>query len=296
MLALLAPLPLFLVGLSMGARMLSIAGAAAALIVIMATSGLGAVMYVITHVAPAFLISWKAAQSRQVVNEAGVTAALWYPPGLLVAWLTAAPITILVFVFAYGAVNGDDLRNMVANQMEPLLQVVRSAPNETLPGLKTVPSADQMATIENLILHFVPVTIALVGMFTSMINGLLAQGLLTRLGHNIRPSPRMSEIELPLWLIASLAGCLLVYFLIGGNLGFLAITTAGILAFPVFVSGLGVAHALAERTKSPFVVLFMTYTMLVIAGYIMLMVMTTVGLVDHFAGLKARFRAGSSRT
>jgi uncharacterized protein YybS (DUF2232 family) len=295
-LALLAPLPLFLVGLSMGARILSISGAAAALIVIMTTSTLGGVMYLFTHVAPAFLIAWKASESQTAVDEAGTKTVRWYPPGLLVAWLAAAPIAMLALVFMYGVANGESLRDMVAVHMEPLLQLIRSAPAETLPGLKAAPTADQLEMIETLIVHFVPVTVALVGMFTSLANGLLAQSLLTRFGHNIRPSPRMSEIELPLWLIASLAGCLLVNFLIDGNVGFLAITAAGILAFPVFVSGLGVAHALAERTKAPFAVLFMTYATLIIAGYVMMLVMTTVGLIDHFVGLKARFRAGSQET
>jgi hypothetical protein len=32
----------------------------------------------------------------------------------------------------------------------------------------------------------------------------------------------------------------------------------------------------------------------VIAGWIMFMVMATIGLIDHFAGLKARLRVGSS--
>jgi uncharacterized protein YybS (DUF2232 family) len=296
LLALMAPLPLFLVGLSMGARLVSIAGTAAAMIVIIVTGTLGGLMYIFTHVAPVLLISWKAMLSRPDTNDTGAQVLSWYPPGQLVCWLTAPPLTMLVLVFVYGAANGEELREMVANHMEPLLEVVRSAPAETLPGLKATPTSEQMAVIESLIVHFVPVTIAIVGMFTSLINGILAQGLLTRFGHNSRPSARMSDIELPLWLIAGLAGCLLVHFLVGGNVGFLAATMAGILAFPVFISGLGVAHALAERTKSPFAILFMTYVMLVIAGYVMLLVMTAVGLVDHFAGLKARFRAGSSST
>ena len=296
LLALLTPLPLFLVGLSMGARPLSIAGAAAALIVIAFTSTLGGVVYIFTHAAPAFLISWKAGLSRPATSNNAPETEVWYPPGLLAIWLTAAPIAMVVAAFLYGSVNGDGFREMVASHLEPLLQMVRSAPAETLPGLKADPTADQLTMIESLIVHLVPLTVALVGMFTSMANGLLAQGVLARLGHNIRPSPRMSEIDLPLWLIAGLAGSLLVHFLIDGNVGFLAITIAGILAFPVFLSGLGLAHAMAERAGSPFAILFMTYTMLVIAGYVMMLVLVTMGLVDHFAGLKARIRAGASST
>jgi len=295
-LALLAPLPLFLVGLSMGAQAVSISGAAAALIVILVTGGLGAVMFIFTHAAPAFLIAWKSGLSRPVTDASGTTTRHWYPPGLLIAWLAAPPIAMLVLAFGYGLVTGEGFKDLVANQMEPMLQVIRSAPSETIPGLAEKPSAEQMAAIETLIVQLVPVTIALVGMFTSLANGLLAQSLLTRFGHNVRPAPRMSEIELPLWLIATMAGCLLVHFLVGGNIGFLAITIAGILAFPIFMSGLGVAHALAERTKSPFAILFMTYAMLMIAGYVMMIMMTALGLIDHFAGLKARFRAGSNQT
>ena len=296
MLALLAPLPLFLVGLSMGARAASIAGVAAALIVILATSTMTGVTFIFTHVMPAFLIAWKAPLSITTINGAGAKTTAWYPPGLLVIWLAAPPLAMLLLASAYGAVNGDGLREMVATHMEPFLQLQRSEIGAKVLGLDEAPSSEQMAMIDDLIVQVVPMTIALVGMVTSLVNGMFAQGLLTRFGHNIRPSPKMSEIELPLWLVASLAGCLLVHFLIDGNVGFLAITTAGILAFPVFMSGLGVAHAVAERTMSPFMVLFMTYAMLIIAGVVMMVVMTTLGLIDHFAGLKARFRAGSSKT
>jgi uncharacterized protein YybS (DUF2232 family) len=295
-LALMAPLPLYLVGLSMGARAVSISGAAAAMVVIAVTSGIGAVVYICTHVAPAFLISWKAALSQQTTGPSGATTRQWYPAGLLISWLVAPQIAMLAFVFGLGLTNGEGFRALVAGHMEPLLQVIRSAPQETLPTLAEKPSPEQMAAIENLIVHFAPVTIALVGMLTSLANASLAQGLLTRFGRNIRPTPRMSEIVLPRSLILAFAICLPVHFLIGGDIGFLAITIAGILSFPIFISGLGVAHSLAERSKSPFAILFMTYAMLMIAGYVMMLIMTAVGLIDHFAGLKARFRAGSSQT
>jgi hypothetical protein len=296
MLALLAPLPLFLIGLSMGARAASIAGAAAALIVIAAAETMTGVTFIFTHVLPAFLISWKAPLSRTTTDGMGAKTTQWYPPGLLAVWLAASPIAMLFVAFAYGAANGEGLREMVASHMEPFLQLQRSEIGAKVLGLNTPPSAEQMAMIDDLIVQVVPMTIALVGMVTSLLNALFAQGLLTRLGHNIRPAPKMSEIELPRWLIASLAICLLVHFMIGGNVGFLAVTTAGILSFPIFLSGLGVAHAVAERTMSPFIILFMTYAMLIIAGAVMMVVMTTVGLIDHFAGLKARFRAGSTKT
>jgi uncharacterized protein YybS (DUF2232 family) len=295
-LAMLAPLPLYLIGLSLGERAASICGAAAAMIVVAVSGGIGAVVYIMTHAAPAWLISWKAAIFQETTDASGATVRTWYPPGLLVAWLTAPPIAMLVLVFSYGLLSGDGFHDLVARYMEPVMEAIRSAPRETVPGLPDKPTDQQMAAIETIIVHFVPVTVALVSMLTSLANALLAQGLLTRSAKNIRPAPQMSEIDLPRWLIVAFAVCFPIYFLIGGNIGFLAITIAGILAFPIFISGLGVAHTLAERSKSPFTILFMTYAMLMIAGYVMMLIMTAVGLIDHFAGLKARFRAGSPRT
>lgn len=293
LLAVMTPLPLFLIGLSMGGRIASIAGVTAAMIVILAVNTLAGVMFIVTHALPVVLISWKATVSRPADHDPSGSTREWYPAGMLAAWLTVVPLATLVFAFVYGAANGDTLQAMVARHMEPLLQMIQAAPSDSFPGLET-PPPEQLALIEELIVLFVPMGVALFAMVTTLFNAIVAQGMLSRLGRNLRPAPRMAEIELPLWLVASLAACLAINFLLDGNLGFLAITAAGILAFPVFLSGLGVAHAVAERTKSPFAILFMTYVLLVIAGWIMFMVMATVGLIDHFAGLKARLRAGSS--
>ena len=69
--------------------------------------------------------------------------------------------------------------------------------------------------------------------------------------------------------------------------------TALVLAFPIFLSGLGVAHAAAGRTRYRFGLLFGLYAVLLMTRWAPIL-MVLVGLVDHFVGLKARLLGRST--
>jgi len=294
LLAILTPLPLFLVGLSLGARAAGIAGAIGALIVIAASSTLGGVMYIGAYALPVFLVCRSAMLSRAIIDASGGKMVEWYPPGMLTIWLTLVPVAVLVLTFVYTMASGDSLEAMMTRLLEPFILHYRTAYGAAISGTDAA-TPGQLEVIEKLIIQIAPAMIAIGSMATVLLNGVLAQGVLARFGHHMRPSPRMAEIELPHWLIVCFAASFLLGITIGDSLGYLAMALAGTFAFPLFLSGLGVAHAAADRSKVSFGLLFVIYALLSISRW-GTPAAVILGLIDHFAGLKARLRGRSSTT
>ncbi|MDA0341625.1 MAG: DUF2232 domain-containing protein, partial [Proteobacteria bacterium] len=294
LLAILTPLPLFLVGLSMGARAAGIAGAMAALIVIAASSTLGGVMYIGAYALPVFLVCRSAMLSRSTIDASGGKTVQWYPPGMLSIWLTLVPVAVFVLTFFYTMANGDSLEALMTRLLEPFILHYRAAYGAAITGTDAA-TPGQLEVIEKLIIQVAPAMIAIGSMATVLLNGVLAQGVLSRFSHNMRPSPRMAEIELPHWLIVCFAASFLLGITIGDSLGYLALALAGTFAFPLFLSGLGVAHAAADRSKVPFGLLFVIYALLSISRW-GTPAAVILGLIDHFAFHLFALRGGASTT
>ena len=137
-----------------------------------------------------------------------------------------------------------------------------------------------------------PGLLASLWMMLIAVNGVLAQGLLVRRGSALRPSPAMGDVELPRPLVGGFAAALLVGMTIDGPVGFFALNSAVILAFPLLLSGLGVAHLLAAKTRLRVGILFALYLVLAITRWCAV-ALIVLGLVDHFAELKKRLRGQS---
>lgn len=66
------------------------------------------------------------------------------------------------------------------------------------------------------------------------VNGALAQALLVRFGHNRRPTPRVSDIELPRWALAPVAAALGLAILTDGTAGHFGSNLSLVLCLPFF--------------------------------------------------------------
>lgn len=304
MLTYLAPLPLFLIGLSKGGKAVGLAGGIATLAVAIAGGSLGAVLYFMACALPVSMICEKATLSRSVGGDPANPTIEWYPPGPLCIWLIATPVSVLLLTFLYFLARGEGLQPVVAQQVEYLMEFYREAlgvagpdgPTGTAPGMDSnaaTMAPHQLVLIEKLLTNIAPALLSIFWMLFILLNGALAQGMLSRVGHNMRPTPEMAEIELPRWLIGGFTACFLIGITLSGSLGYLGANLGAILAVPLFLSGLGVAHAAAHKTKYRFGILFMLYTVLMISRWGSL-AMIILGLIDHFARLKARMRGGSS--
>lgn len=271
-LAYLAPLPLFYVGLVYGVAAVTLAGLAGTA----ATAGIGwaaALGYLVTFALPAIILVRQALLWRDGPDKARV----WFPTGLLVNWLAGlAAAGALVAIVATSGTEGGLL-----GSLRPALE--RALSMLTPPGGMKVAASDDLAQV-------MPGLIAASWMAMMAINGALAQGLAARFRRNLRPSPAMADIELPRALVAVLAAAAAVGAL-GGPTGFVGLTVEAIVIMAYFFQGLGLLHAVAYRTQGPQLVLLAVYGVLGIFIATLFMV-ALIGVIEQWVQWRRRW-AGS---
>jgi uncharacterized protein YybS (DUF2232 family) len=125
------------------------------------------------------------------------------------------------------------------------------------------------------------------------VNAVLAQGLLVRFQHNLRPSPPMAGIVLPrsVALVTAVAAALAV--LTTGWFEFVGRNLLVVLALAFFFAGLGVVHGLLKRIGQRQLVLVGFYVFVLIFGW-PIMLVVAVGFIDHWAHFRQRFGAPAS--
>ncbi|MBC8240020.1 MAG: DUF2232 domain-containing protein [Alphaproteobacteria bacterium] len=94
-------------------------------------------------------------------------------------------------------------------------------------------------------------------------NAALAQGLLVRFGHNLRSTPELADIQLPMAWIGVLLAALLLSSL-DGLTGLLGKTLAAIAIVPYFLLGLGVVHGFFRAWKARSMILILFYGLLLL--------------------------------
>lgn len=272
----LAPAPLLAVGLSRGLT----AGAIAVLVGVLALAfgvrPMAALLYFAAAGLPSLIVIRLGMQSRPRATEGALD---WYPPGLLLAWLTVYGLALLVgvtlmFAGAEGGLEGEIRRAMTAMLM---------AYSENQGGQLD----PRMSEIADGLAPFIPGWLISAWLLVFVINGAVAQGLLTRTGQAARPTPAYAAIELPSWLAMLLAGVLALSFLPGGIGGF-GSNALPILSTPFLLCGLAVIHTLSRRVPGRGAVLAAVYMMLVMLGWLSALI-AVLGLAEQWVDLRRRF-------
>src|SRR5437764_11309789 len=242
-------LPLFLAGLWLGTGAGALAGLTASLVLFAASDFLAAAIFAALNAAPVVLLVRQALLARR--REDG--ALLWYPPGLLVAWLTALALGgIAVAFLLLGGPDGvqGTLQTLVAHTLDRLAG-------------QALPQRDQVAATLAMV---IPGVVAASWMVMAVINGALAQGVLARFGANWRPSPDLAALGLPLWMpiaLAVAAACIAI----GGTVRFIGINVAIALSVPFCLAGLAVLHAASRRLSHPAMALVTFSTLAGLVGW-----------------------------
>ncbi len=229
---LLAPLPLFLIGLGVGLRPMYVAGGVASLFVLLLEGPFPAAeFFIFFALGPSFLIYRALLKRKKSSGEIK-----WYPSSLLLRDLTTISSTVMLLALAayIYVIKGWDVTIVVKN------------------FLKAIDPEGQLKDMEPLITQIIPF---LPGLFAfwwglmMLINGALAQGLLVRFKRNLRPSPSFQDLEAPrVFLI--LLGISFILSLIGvGYLGLLGKNSVLIFAFPFFLIGLSLVHRWFHKTS-----------------------------------------------
>ena len=266
----LSQLPLFIGGLWLGAGVAVAAGVTASIMLLAASNITAALMFAALNVAPVILLVRQALLAR--TGAAG--AIEWYPAGLLAVWLTGLGLTAFaVALLVFGGPDG--LQSAVRETLAPALDRLFD---------ERVPGRDELA---NLLAIIMPGLVAASWIAMTLVNGILAQGLLARFGASWRPSPALGTLSLPRWfpvLPVLAAGATAL----GGTMRFLGVNMMIVLTVPFCLAGLAVLHTIAYRFSRPAILLVSFYVLAGLFGW-PLLVITVLGLIDALLRLRGRF-------
>ncbi len=274
-LAYLAQLPLFAAGLWLGVAAAVSAGATASVLVLVAAGWTAGAGFAALYAAPIVLLMRQALLARRSSDG----ALEWYPPGLLVAWLTAFGLAGLASaVVFFGGPAG--IESAFEKLLAPAIERYAEASGTSGPALTA------------LLALVIPGTIAASWMIMTASNAVLAQGLLARFGKAWRPSPDPAALTLPKWLSALLVAAAVLTPL-GGASRFAGINLLIVLLVPFSLEGLAVLHGCARRLRRPQLLLVAFYSVALLFGW-PLLVIAIVGALDAPLGLRRRFAAPTS--
>ncbi|WP_176342447.1 DUF2232 domain-containing protein [Oceanibaculum nanhaiense] len=284
LLAYLAPLPLFLAGLALGLSALLAAGAAACVIVALASgSVIAAGLYLGIEVLPIAVLVRQALLSRPVVggvaDGAGAGALEWYPVGRLTGLLVAMAAAVLVVIWLVFAGSEGGLEGTVQMFLNAGLQGMLQAGGA---------EAEEMTPAIALMAALFPGIAAASWVVMIAVNGALAQGLASRFGRNLRPSPDMATLELPRVLLGALVVAAVVGLVAPDGLGYIGRNLLVVLGMAYLFAGLAVVHGFILRLTARQVLLVVVYVTMVLFGWPVLLVML-LGILDQLFGLRRRF-------
>lgn len=273
-LAYLSQLPLFAAGLSAGLPAALAASAVGLAIVAAALPLAVAGLFAVGAALPVLVLTGRALLSRR--DAAGNT--VWYPAGHLVAALNGIALAYLAAAALY--FSGRD-GGLAAAGREFLAEALRGFAGTA--GVADLPAG---AMDDSLVAGLLPALILTSWQFMVAVNGLLAQGALTRFGANLRPGEPFARLDLPSWPVFALAAAAAAA-LLPGQIGDFGRNAALVVLMPFFFLGLSVIHAVSTRWPGRGVLLAGTYLILLLAGWPALVV-AAVGVFEPWMRLRER--------
>ena len=269
----LASVPVLAVGLSQGFVNSIIASVLAAIAILIGIHATAAGIYIIIAAIPALIVIRQSLFSRPGPNPGELE---WYPIGMVLGWLSAYGLVFLALISMYFLGDEGGLTGKSQRLLETVFSRVAAAnPQIVLP-------------LEGLA-QYLPGMLLSVWLLISIVNSTLAQNILARTGHAIRPLPRYSQFELPNWMSVALAIVILLSFF-SGTVGEFGRNASPLLSTPFFLLGLAVIHTLSRRVSARGMVLFGTYFLLIVFGWLSAVVVL-LGVFEQWISLRQRFAA-----
>jgi hypothetical protein len=265
--------PLFFAGLTLGLPAALAASVTSALMVSGAAGLVGGLVHGIVNALPVLVLVQRALLSRKAAD--GVVE--WYPPGLLVSWLTALGLLALGVLLLLLASSEGGIAGAVQRQIEAMLPLFG-------------PNQEAMRPLFETIAPVVPGMVVAAWMTVTMINGALAQALALKTARAARPAPDIAATELPKLVAAGLAISAGLGLLGPGALGVVGVNGTVVLTMPFLVLGFAVVHAATKGIRARGLLLGGLYAVTAILTWPVIAIVA-LGLIEQGFGLKRRFAA-----
>lgn len=263
-----APAPLLAAAFGLGALGGVVAAAVSAVIVLIAGGLSTAIVFVLATAAPAAILGRQAMLSRTM--DDGTTE--WYPQNYLLVWL-----------FGIGIASFGALALFLASQSNGVAGTVYAAMNEMADAFQVKEKELFVAATAPLL----PGLAVSAWMLVLVINGALAQWLLSRAQKALRPSPDIAELFVPNWIAPAGAAVVLAAIALGGDAGYTARNLLVVMAVPFFLQGIAVVHMTARFVGAGAGLMVVFYVMLMIVGWVAFLI-ALLGLVEQFLNIRAR--------
>ena len=267
------PLPLFLVGLSLGmapAAIASMVGTA----VILAVDLLYGVVFAVEYVLPVMIVVSLALWRRRGETK-------WPSASRLVLGLTV----LAAIVFLLGQLN---LMGQPGGMEGSLRAVIGTLSKELRNQDPQV--GEQAEQMLQSAVRWLPGVGASAWMGLIVANGALAQGALAGFGWARRPAPAIAAIAVPWLALVPLAAAIAAAVWGRGEIAFAGSNLSVVLVMPFLFQGLGVIHALAARSSKRAWLLAGVYVAVLIFGWPIPLIVA-LGVIEQWVGLRRRYAA-----
>ena len=288
LLAYLTPLPLLILGLSGRNCFGGAAGALAALVLFLVTTPLVAIIYFFLVALPVTLFCDNATQMPTRPGHQGAQANLpSASAGHLCALISAIPAVLLTILFVYfWFQQNENTGSTLSKIAESIVVTYQNALIEKNVAISPE-VGKQLLLIKNTLVNTAPALIGIFWMTLFLINAMVARNVLNRFTKTSPATFKLSQIELPHWVVIVFISSGLLGAGLDGELGLYSTNLAAIIAFPILLSGLGVIHLATEKTGYKKPILFSVYTIILISRWAALM-LVFIGMIDHFIKIKAK--------
>lgn len=268
-----APLPVLLLGLSRGLPLTSVALVTGFVAAGVLGGPMVATVFGLVDALPAWLVI-RHGLRRTVAADGTVT---WAPAGSVLAVLAMAGAALYLGVAAMGWLSGEGLEPAVQSFLDEEFRTIA-------PTLSDAERGDMVAATAPLF----PGVLGGMWVLMAALNGIIGQAILGRVGRAARPTPSFPDLALPGWFSWGLVLACALALLGPGELGYMGRGLALILAVPFLFVGLAVVHTVLGRYPQRGLLLGTFYLVLVMSGWAVLALVTGVGMIEQWAGLRHR--------
>ncbi|MBX7199355.1 MAG: YybS family protein [Rhodospirillaceae bacterium] len=285
--AMLSPLPLAMAALGLGPMFLPVAVVSGAVTVTVLTgSVLMAAIYLVIDAAPIAVIARFARASEGGERPSGEAL------GKAIAVMAVGAVLLVIAGLLGMAQDAGDgtIEALLRSRLDEMLAAapIGSGGAATSGG---VDLAAARAEIVRRIAGILPGAAAWNWSLRALISAVLGQLMLKRMGIALIETPLYKRFAAPLWPLLLFGGAALAAVTIEGDAGFIAGNAAVALCLVPVLQGLAVVHTIAGRVSYPRVALAVFYVSALRFPAVALIVLVTVGMVEHFFALRSRIEA-----
>ncbi len=268
-------LPLMLVGLAKGLFCTTLATAIAIFAVLIADGFLFSIIHLLAIGIPSVVIT------RQALLLPNVDKKIkWHPQGRLLIGIVSLACTYFIIAATLLSMKDGGIIYFIEQFLWRGAEFMLDDPS----------GSEGEQFIQSLAYVF-PTILTTLWAIMVIVNSILAQGILVRIGENIRPSPTLSEMTVPTRLVIPL-GLSFGAALMPNTIGFIGTGLAAIFCIPYFFLGLAVIHVVSRTWPLRGLLLGLVY---VVVGLSWLsleiwaaLFVVTLGVLEHWVGIRAR--------